>query len=211
MPVCVRSRTICRIPAPDGLERGPGDQALVGQPLLQPAHLGGLPGALAALERDEHAATSEATPCGGVAAQRGDDVGQQGHRAAVVHLPVGQHADAEREQAGDEEHDPLAVDRDGGEPDVDLVLPDEPHAERHHGQRQDQRGPDEGLDDRERAPADLVLDLGAEQGEPGQVGDAGEEAHEDDEQQRDPQRERPGHEQHHRAGADDRDAEDALT
>ena len=87
---------------------------------------------------------------------------------------------------------------------------DQPHAERDDGQGQDQRGPHQRLDDGERPAADLVLDLGAEQGEPGEVGDAGEEAHEDDQQQGDPQRERPGHQQDHDAGADDRDAEDPL-
>ena len=167
------------------------DQALVGQPLLQPAHLGGLAGALAALERDEHPAPGQPPPGGGVAAQRGDDVGQQRHRAAVVHLPVGQHADADGQQPGREQHDPLAGDRDGEDARVDLVPPDQAHPERHDRQRQDQRGPHQRLHDRERAAADLVLDLGAQQREAGQVGDAGEEPHEDDEQQGDPQRERP--------------------
>ena len=67
---------------------------------------------------------------------------------------------------------------------------------------EDQRGPHQRLHDRERPPADLVLDLGAEQREPGQVGDAGEEAHEDDQQQRDPQRAASASSDHD-AGADD--------
>jgi hypothetical protein len=90
------------------------------------------------------------------------------------------------------------------------VPSDESDRERHEREGDDQRGPHQRLHDREGAAADLVLHLGAQQREPGEVGDAGEEPHEDDEQQRDPQREGPRHEQDHDAGADDADPEDAL-
>ena len=103
------------MPAPDGV--APGSKvARATRPSLvshscSRRDLGRLAGALAALERDEHAAAGEPAAGRGVAAQRGDDVGQQRHRPAVVHLPVGQDADADGQQAGDEQHDPLAGDR----------------------------------------------------------------------------------------------------
>ena len=69
------------------------------------------------------------------------------------------------------------------------MLADQPDAERHERQRQDQGDADQRLDDGEHPAAHLVLDLGAEQREAGEVRDAGEEAHEDDEQQGEPERE----------------------
>ena len=153
-----------------------------------------LPGALAALEGDEHPTAGQPAAGGGVPAERGDDVGEQRDRPAVVHLPVGQRPRRRGRAARPTKSMTRSpVTGTACDAEVDLVLADQPHPERHDGQRQDQRGPHQRLDDRERAPADLVLDLGAEQREAGEVGDAGEEAHEDDQQQRDPERERPGH------------------
>ena len=99
-----RSSTIARMPAPDGV--APGSKvaratspSLVSHSCSRRTWVD-LPGALAALEGDEHAAAGQPAAGGGVAAQRGDDVGQQRHRPAVVHLPVGDHADGDGQQPG---------------------------------------------------------------------------------------------------------------
>ena len=149
------------MPAPDGVAPGSKVVRATSPSLVSHScsrlHLGGLAGPLAALEGDEHAAAGQPPPRGGVAAQRGDDVGQQRHGPAVVHLAVGQHADAHGQQPGDEQHDPLAGDRDRERADVDRVPADQADPERHDRQRQDQRRPDQRLHDRERAAAHLVL------------------------------------------------------
>ena len=214
MPVCARSRTMPRMPAPDGV--APGSNVARD---TSPSLVSHSCSRRTWVDFPAPSPPSKAMSTPPPASRRRAVVSRRravttsassGTGPAVVHLPVGQDAHADGQQPGDEQHDPLAGEREGERTDVDLVLPDQAHAERHEGQRQDQRGPDQGLDDGEGAAADLVGDLGAQQREAGQVGDAGEEAHEDDEQQRDPERERPGHEQHDGAGPDDRDAEDPL-
>src|SRR3954464_12753466 len=57
-----RATTPPPVGPPRRLEGVPGDPALLGEPLLQPAHLGGLTRALATLEGDEHPAAGQPPP-----------------------------------------------------------------------------------------------------------------------------------------------------
>ena len=155
------------------------------QPLRQPADLGRLAGALAALEGHEDPAAGQPAAGGGVPAQRGHDVGEHRHGRPSSICRKAMHAGEDGEQPGDEQHHPLAVTETLTEPRSSVVPAEQPDPEQARGQRddQDQPGPGDWTKAKTR-PAHLVVDLAAQQGEAGQVGHAGARTPDDHEQQR---------------------------
>ncbi len=172
--------TVARLGGPGFV--GHDDEATaVPQRLGQPLDLGRLARALATLEGDEHATVAQPPPSGRVVAQRGLDVVVERDLLAVVHLAIREQAGEQREHTAGGEHDAGAVDDVADAADVQRGLADLCHHERDGGEREDEDDADHRLQHGKDPSAHLVVDVGAEQGRPGEICDARAEAEPDDE------------------------------
>ncbi len=124
------------------------------------------------------------------AADRGGQVRQQRHARPVVHLPVRAVAEHDRDDRGQQQHDVVADRVVVDVPDLHVVRFGQranhrrERASQQAGQRDhaEHHDPQRRLQERERAAAGVVIDLPADDGVRGDVGDAGQDAEHDNQE-----------------------------